>query len=675
MKSPMAALVLAGLLSTTYACESCEHPERDVVLTRNVRRMQPDAQNATTLPRAPLAWGQLNFLHTTDTHGWLEGHLKEKNYGADWGDYVSFVRDMRRKAEAYDVDLLVVDTGDLHDGAGLSDATSPNGVLSNPIFENINYDVLTIGNHELYISDIAYEHFYNFSRHYGDRYLTSNVQIFNPNTSTFEYIGKTHRYFTTPKGIRIMSFGVLYDFTGNSNVSKVIPAAEMVNQTWFQNALHTDEPVDMFLLIGHNPVRPGSGGSTLDIVFNAIRAARPDTPVQIFGGHSHARDFSVYDDKSTALESGRYCETLGWLSMSGLNSSSYTGCANPAGVPNPSMPAKNVNSTSTATAALTTSTTSSNLVYSRRYMDWNRLTFEYHATGSQVGTFETSKGLSVTSNITTTRHELNLTALYGCAPQTWCITCAPFLSNGSIYTVLTEALSATIINASRAEIPRIIILNTGSVRFDLIQGPFTYDDSFIVSPFTDAFQYIRGVPYALASQVLPILNSAPAEKRSLSARDFGFYNPSLPQQDACIDPPVLTSTLGGVQKHSQGRIVRRQNTAASPGYVTTDDFGTDGDDTVHSSIPNYSLPENFEANATFPTNGTLPATVDLIFLDYIAADVLGALASAGTNYTEADVSYYLPKTFTTNSYLPIYAKQNPAWQANVPNCPVGVGVV
>jgi 2',3'-cyclic-nucleotide 2'-phosphodiesterase (5'-nucleotidase family) len=38
-------------------------------MTRNVRRMQPDAQNTTLLPRGPLAWGQLNFLHTTDTHG------------------------------------------------------------------------------------------------------------------------------------------------------------------------------------------------------------------------------------------------------------------------------------------------------------------------------------------------------------------------------------------------------------------------------------------------------------------------------------------------------------------------------------------------------------------------------------------------------------------------------
>lgn len=37
--------------------------------------------------------------------------MKEQNYGADWGDYVSFVKDMRAKARAYDVDLLLIDSG------------------------------------------------------------------------------------------------------------------------------------------------------------------------------------------------------------------------------------------------------------------------------------------------------------------------------------------------------------------------------------------------------------------------------------------------------------------------------------------------------------------------------------------------------------------------------------
>ena len=106
--------------------------------------------------------------------------------------------------------------GDLHDGAGLTDVTDPNGLVANPIFENVPYDLLTIGaifshsnrtkilicigNHELYVTDIAYETFNGFSKVYGERYLTSNVQIINPATGTFEYIGNRYRYFTTNHG-------------------------------------------------------------------------------------------------------------------------------------------------------------------------------------------------------------------------------------------------------------------------------------------------------------------------------------------------------------------------------------------------------------------------------------------------------------------------------------------
>jgi 2',3'-cyclic-nucleotide 2'-phosphodiesterase (5'-nucleotidase family) len=192
----LAFAAAAALAVGTLACSDCRST---AVQTRLVRRMQPDAHAAASLPRAPLRWGALNVLHTTDTHGWLEGHLKEPSYGADWGDFVSFAAHMRKKADHLGVDLLLVDSGDLHDGNGLSDATAPNGVLSNLVFENIDYDLLAIGNHELYVSDIAYEHFNRFAKVFGDRYLTSNVRIKTPK-GDFEYIGKQYRYFTTKHG-------------------------------------------------------------------------------------------------------------------------------------------------------------------------------------------------------------------------------------------------------------------------------------------------------------------------------------------------------------------------------------------------------------------------------------------------------------------------------------------
>ncbi|KAJ3494038.1 hypothetical protein NLG97_g4341 [Lecanicillium saksenae] len=279
----IAAVVSPSLVAACGqdAEHSCYGPQNNVEYVRQVKRMQPGAPNATSLPKGPLEWGQINFLHTTDTHGWLEGHIKQQNYGADWGDFVTFSRRMKQTAGNMGADLLLLDTGDLHDGTGLSDATKQDGELSMPIFDEVAYDLLTIGNHELYVTEVAYQMFNTWAKKWGDRYVTSNVKILNPQTNEFEYVGSTHRYFTTDKGLRIMAFGVLFDFTGNSNVSQVIKAADMVKQQWFVDAVNTKEPVDLFVLFGHNPISQKDKGSTFKTVWDAIRAVHPATPITI----------------------------------------------------------------------------------------------------------------------------------------------------------------------------------------------------------------------------------------------------------------------------------------------------------------------------------------------------------------------------------------------------------
>lgn len=341
--------------------------------------------------------------------------------------------------------------------------------------------------------------------------------------------------------------------------------------------------------------------------------------------------------------------------MSGIKSSGHHGNKN---APSCSAPTrKAVNGTTSPT------------VYARRYLDWNRKTFAYHAVGSQVQKFDDKTGVRVTTDITALREKLNLTALYGCAPATYCMTCAPYGSTGSIFTLLTTALGATVINTTRSTIPRLIIANTGSVRFDLYKGPFTFDDSFIVSPFLDAFQYLPDIPYSAAKGVLAAMNNATLNQRSLSdlSSRSADFEMAIPAVDSCIDP-----TLGhiGAATDLKPRGVIRRATTLTSGYTTTDDFGTDGDDTIHSAIPFYSTPNYFQGNASFPTTGT-PDTIDLIFLDFIAPNVIAALAKLGVAKTVAEVQYYLPGTgagkFTTQDYLPAYAKL--AWQDGAPNCP------
>jgi NAD nucleotidase-like protein len=469
-----------------------------------------------------------------------------------------------------------------------------------------------------------------------------------------------------------MAFGVLYDFTGNSNASIVTPATKMIAQQWFLDAVNYTQPIDMFVVLGHNPAGRNGTGSTLPLIYQAIRKIHADTPITLFAGHLHVRDTMVFDNKAVSIASGRYCETLGWLSISGFNQSSYK-AKTPTSVLNPSQAAV-VMTNGSAAANLSLSKTPSSLKYFRRYLDWNRFTMEYHANGSQT-TFDYQQGKAVTAEVTAERQQLNLTALIGCAPKTWCMTCKPFGDPGNIFTgLLQDALAYTVVNSSRSSNPRLILINTGSVRFDLPEGPFTLDDSYIVSPFTDAFQYLANVPYSNASKVLGIMNAGPFQKkRDLSYNDFNFQ-PMLGQRiiETCQNP-AIPSDINLVRRSPTAYLSKvKRATAVSPGYTTSDDFGTDGDDTVHSKIPSYNQPNDLQANASFPTDGSTPKTVDLIFLDFIAPNVLSALNQTGLVYKISDVQYYLPPSFTTNSYLPIYAKAK--WQAGIPNCPIGGGI-
>lgn len=180
---------------------------------------------------------------------------------------------------------------------------------------------------------------------------------------------------------------------------------------------------------------------------------------------------------SNSVIAGRYCETLGWLSLSGIQSSNFNGTVNPQGVPNPSRKAIKVNATATDTNTVPSATASPSnspeLLYSRRYLDWNRLTFAYHAAGSQDRTFDYASDDKISNQVYGTRKALDLTALYGCAPKTYCLSCKPYGADGNIFNLLETAIGETVVNPQRATTPRLIVINAGIIRFDLVEGPFT----------------------------------------------------------------------------------------------------------------------------------------------------------------------------------------------------------
>ena len=264
----------------------------------------------------------------------------------------------------------------------------------------------------------------------------SNVDIYAPGTNELVPLGHRFRKFTTRnQGIRVTAFGFLFDFTGNNNNTVVRPAKKAIEEPWFLDAIR-DPDVDIFVIIGHIPVR---SSPEFPAILAAIRKFHPNTLVQFLGGHSHIRDFTLYDELSTGVQGGRYCETVGWLSISRI-------------------PPKHSNMDEEP------------VVYSRTYIDFNRYGFQYHANQSH-GEFDTEVGLELSKEISRYRSGMDLDHVIGCAPQDYYVYRVPYPNPNSIYSLLADrVLPEMVKNPDREGVPTLIFINSGSLRFDIFKG-------------------------------------------------------------------------------------------------------------------------------------------------------------------------------------------------------------
>lgn len=580
------------------------------LLAAAARAMQPSAAKPVAAPMRDLQWAQLNFLHTTDTHGWHGGHLQESQYSADWGDYVSFTHHMRNKADEQGVDLLVVDTGDRVEGNGLYDASRPKGQYTYDIFKEQDVDIICTGNHELYLDDTATREWNQTVPNFKDNYLASNLDYIDPKTGEAVPMAPRYKKFQTKnQKLNVVAFGFLFDFTGNANNTIVQPVSKTIKEEWFQNAIR--EKPDVFVVIGHIGLRMDE----IKQIYNEIRKQNWFTPLAFFAGHAHVRDAISLDAKTFGIASGRYFETIGWMSIDGIAKKS-----------------KDVGTTAVS--------------FNRRYIDNNVLGL-YHHTGLNESTFPTEHGRNVSELIAKARTALDLDQKFGCAPQDYWMARTKYPSNDSVFTLLDQQVLPDIIaKESRKDIPRLAIINTGAIRFDIFKGPFTLDTTYIVSPFQSKMAYIPEVPYSAAKKVLPLLNS---EGQILDQPAFDSRMMGPPEQWH-ITEDIVYPTPTPVEHMLQGGDQKTLGDAQDDpdlvgGYTTKDDIGTDGDDAVHAPINFHTQPNCIQAKIGMPAEGE-PETVDLVFTDFITPWVIMALKFSGGDYNETSVQLWEEAPFT-----------------------------
>lgn len=529
-----------------------------------------------SFPHRNLTWNDINFVHTTDTHGWYSGHINQPLYHANWGDFISFTTHLRRIAHSRNQDLLLIDSGDRHDGNGLSDITSPNGLKSTPIFIKQDYDLLTIGNHELYLWENSKQEYETVVNHFQDKYVCSNVDIRLDN-GLFVPLGLKYKYFTTPiRGIRVLTFGFLFDFKRFNSGTRVTPMAETIHEPWFQEALKHE--VDLIIIVGHTPISHNWG--EFYQVHQYLRQFFPDTVIQYFGGHSHIRDFTVFDSLSTGLQSGRYCETVGWTSVN-LDKADLN------------LPVRQR--------------------FSRSYIDFNTDSFKYHTNLDKE--FDTAKGKLVSKLIRETRKELKLDTLIGYVKTNYYVDYVPIDHPKSIFNLLALKILKTLPKSKHEE--RITIINTGSIRYDLYKGPYTIDSKFIVSPFENIWVNIT-VPKSVATKVAAKLNDA----------DYISASRLKPPHQYDLQVQDLGTSPHQAHFDMQEKLPK--------GYVTHDDFGADGDDTLHRAVVNFPVPNVIQS---VEINDEVDSPVNLVFYSFITPNIIWALKELNFSTEQVPTPY------------------------------------
>ncbi len=439
------------------------------------------------------------------------------------------------------------------------------------------------------------------------------------------------KFKTKNQGIDIVAFGFLFDFTANANNSFVQKAEDTVKEQWFQDAIK--EKADAFVVVGHVGLRMPE----FKIIFTAIRKENWDTPILFFGGHAHVRDARKFDSKSIAMASGRYFETIGWMSADGIKVEH--------------------NAAQSAVSAA-----ASGPKFTRRYIDNNLYGMYYHS-GTNASSFDTKQGERVTNMITRARKALDLDHQFGCAPKTLWMSRAKYPSEDSIFSWLEkEVLPDVVQHPKRKDKARLAILNTGGIRFDIFKGPFTRDSTYIVSPFVSAFKYIPDVPYSIAKNIIILLNGAdkifaeagrdtkfltipqlmfPAEQEAKSGTEA-----AAPTEAAAGHVEQSNADYEHLELRSSGDGDDNVDLPLIEGYTTVDDIGRDGDDTVHKAVEFNGVPNCIQSKIGFPEDGSEPETVDLVFLDFVQPWIVIALKFSGGTQGAEDVQTYMDGTFT-----------------------------
>jgi 2',3'-cyclic-nucleotide 2'-phosphodiesterase (5'-nucleotidase family) len=457
----------------------------------------------------------VNIVATTDVHAWIAGGDRQVKAGtpaldATFGDLTSFAQRAKAAAAAQGKDLFLVDNGDVVDGTGLSNLAADHCSYLLPLLQQVPYDALNCGNHELY--DNATMEAFRASGYidgWNGRYLTSN--LYNASEGEGSPLGARSAVMVGPvTGVRILTFGFMYDMApaeGRCAAVGVTPVEEAVGAAWFTAALGDGSGYDAVLVLAHmDAFEP-----LIETITSAVRAGPRGAalPVLVIAGHSHARKIKSVDARCTVFEPGNYFNTVGFASFDLPSAADDAGAATAA--------AAAADNEGEGAAGADGDAAPAPYFFSLTDIDTSvgSLALALNLSAGGAG-LHTAAGDNVTAAIRGAQAALGLSEVLGCAPQDYLE--GPGLDALYVNTIVPKALFAANdppgaaggggdgSSSSSSSSSQWLVQSVGGLRYDLYGGNVTTDDIYKILPFRDAIKVVHGVEGEHLRAVLQMLN-------------------------------------------------------------------------------------------------------------------------------------------------------------------------
>jgi hypothetical protein len=287
---------------------------------------------------------------------------------------------------------------------------------------------------------------------WGNHHLASNIVMTesgNPLSNRFVVL--------EGKFSQVLVFGFIYHLENPAPEVAVLDPVEVVEETWFIDALR-DNPHSAVVVMAHM----GTDDEAVQPILDAIRRWDGEhMPVQFVAGHTHLRRWSRLDECASAVEAGRFLDTIGFISF-----------------PNADTVARGEQGEDAKDLFL------------HEFVDANVELMKVYLQRDDDVT--TSDGRALTAYIRRTKSKMGLDKVLGCSSIDYFMN-RSLEEHDSLWAVYRDKVVPSQLEQEHG-VNRAIFISQASWRYDLLAGENTYDDIVAVSPFNEPVFYVGTLP-------------------------------------------------------------------------------------------------------------------------------------------------------------------------------------